>query len=655
MARYQRISSVIFLLAAALLFGCSSAPTADDTDTSAKKLTGPADLVQTQDVLLAVRMEIDGLSTLTSLLQRLSQTMNEEGLRELADISPDPIGHLQHRGGFPNDLPSLSRDEAGYFLFSQRGNEQFLTAAALGLPTRAEEAPKFFNIRALLPTDSPETLMEELKPWLAALEDDPDFAATRVFPGPGFVRLELAVSIAPETPGGDQWLDDLRLDQLQPPSSAEYRPTPAFDAFVDSDAPLGVWAPVESLGTLGILEVFQIFESERQMVGPAGTPRFSLEGVARVAAASSIVDPVSAENEDFSILFSADESGTLIIDTYNTRTAQGTRVHHALNEPVSLPGFNTANTFLELSWQVNFEALKNTIVAPFWQLLEAESEGDEWGDAAMQGSAFGGVDTGSFSPVKDSALFPTLAMALQYPWASLSMGADSMGGLFPLPRALALEAFAIPDSAMLPVGAVLAGTFPNTPQNRMTIEGLLQAGESTLPMGFDATLLEREDGLIEVRVALGEELAKVFSSSQPPNQVSDTKLSLDVTPLQMLGGMIPGGEAMDLFDHIHVRGHSEDAYSTFRITFGAAEALSPHRVESRVDPRPNPTYRCQAEISSAAVEHLSDLRTDATGRVEAWATAVEERAAKCMEPNHPYVSMLRQRIELAREIAAEIP
>lgn len=650
MSTTYRIASVVLL--SLFVAACSSAP--DVVDQELVDQESAEDLLQTPDVLMAFRVAPGELSEMTPVLQRLAQSTDEPQLRELADISPDPIGHLARSHDMPNELSSLAQDQAAYVLLSHQGNQEFLRAALLGLPTDTEEWPAFVNLRLLLPTASPDDLRDEITPWMDRLIEADTVQAYQLFDGPGFVRVELAVEFIGA--GGtdadvdaDQWLDDLHPDQLQPPVVADYRPTPAYDAFVDSDSPLGLWSPIESFSVLGTIELLDTFASEYRQVGAAGQPRFFLEGVARMAAASVADDPIAAENEDVSLLLLPGDDGSVLIDLHSTRTEQGAHIYRAMDRTVTLPAFEDAASFLQLAFHADVDALEMTAELPYWTIF------DDPDDTTGLEAQFDGVDESVLPFTDDQAGLTLLTAALQYPWTGFLLGSDFLDGFIPLPRALAIEGRTLGHDRQFPIGAVVAGAFPDEPETRDAIQQLFMAAESYVPGALDAELLEREDDLLEVRLVFGLSLHEAFGDSPPAATLEEPLLSIDMRALDQLAGMVDGPDAVDLFDDIHVRAANEATHQTLRVSVGTPEAVPPETIEARVEPRPSPRVRCRTEIAAAAIEYLSDLRTDPQGHVDTWAQTVEQRASACLDPTHPALSLIEERLDLARQIATEIP
>lgn len=651
---FRSYALAVTLAIALVAAGCSTGP--DEADEERIDMTAAEDLVQTADVLVAARMQPESIGELTPLFQRLAQTADNPLLRELADISPDPIGHMANRGEMPNELPALDQSAPMYVLFTDRGNTDFLMAAQLGLPTQIEEWPQYYNVRLLLPTDDSEQLAEQMVPWLEGFEETSTTEATELYRESNFVRVEMAVQPQGDarrdtaTDDADEWLAGLNLQNVQPPATADYRPTPAFDAFVESDAPFGFWTRVQSLSALGTLELLEIFAGEYDNVAPVGQPQFFLEGVPRLAAASIADDPVSAEFEDVSLLMRADAEGALAVDGYATRTEQGVRVHQGTSTDIELPDFQSAaEAFLRLSFQSDLDGLDETVALPLWSTFEQPT------DVADLQAGFDGesVDDALLPFADDPAMFPMLTMAVQYPWAAFAATRDTVGDIIPLPTAVAVEVFAMEPGHELPLGGVAAAAFGGADNPRAALDQWLFFAEQVLGDHFDADMVDRDDGMLELHIALGTDLGEVFSGSDL--RVRPSELSLDLGGLQASPGALGAPDALDLFDHIDIRSSAEPDYQAVRLSFGSPESLQPESVDSRIEPRQNPQRRCRTEIAAASHEHLSDLRSDAEGHVDRWAEHVANLADDCIDPNHAAAPLIMDRLELARQIAAEIP
>ncbi len=667
------IAAVVLLFAAA----CSSTPTVpDDADHTPDQATRA--LIQSPDVVAAARIDLDELSTLTPLLERVAGASPDAGegadasmpamginpldyigvpiddidLQQWLELSSDPIKTLAGEYQLPNELPSLATERSSYLLLSHQGNLSFIQPAMLGLPTvRDSDWPSHVNLRLLLPTNQPDALIQELGPWIDVLKEETPVEATQLFDGDGFVRLEMAVPFrgraGVEGVDAGDWLDELGLDQLQPPASADFRPTPAYDAFVDNDAPLGAWMPVESMAILATFESLDRFARRYDRIGPLAQPRTFMEGISRLATASVVDDPMAAENEDIAVLLAADGGDRFYADLYATRTAQGERVYQAMNTPIDLPGFAIQDSFARLEFQVDRQGLQTAARAPFWTTLDTTAPVDFDADV-------GGIASAMLPFTEEAGPLVAATMAAQYPWTGFATDRDLILGLIPFPRALALEGMVLEDAPMLPLGIVATGAFSDTAQTHESIRQLLAIADANIPGALDAELVERDDEFIEVRLVWGLSLQQGFGGSPPLHTIDTTKLSLQMDALDALDGIAPE-QAPNFFDHIHIRSHSDPDYLTHRLTIGSADAMAPQRVDSRLPSKRDATSRCRTEIAAAAVEHLTDLTREHQAKIDRWITAVEERAAECVEPTNPAASLIEERLELGRELAEEIP
>ncbi len=641
-------SASLFLLAFGL--ACSSAPDTVDDELRLDEERAE-DLLQTPDVLMALRIEPDRFAELTPALQRLADSSGDREIAQIAAASSDPVGHLAEEFGMPNELPSLDSERPSYLVASSLGNLPFLQPALLGMPTDPEEWPAYVNLRLLLPTEQPDSLSEELTPWLDNLIDADIVGAYRLFDGPQFVRVEFTVpfSGAGHRQGvdADAWLDDLNPEQLQPPAEVDFRPTPAYDAFVEADSPVGFWSPIESFSALAAFELLDVFASDYNQVGPAGQPRFFLEGVSRIAAAGVAEDPLSAEHEDIAVLLSVQPDDAVAVDFHATRTERGADLHRTMERSYTLPELETASAFLHLGFLSDLDTLRQQAELPYWTTIEEPDE--PMGFESLDQSALPFSDD-------DNLVFTTLTMALQYPWTGFLIGSEILEQFVPLPRAMRLDGVVVEDNPELPVGAVLVGAFPDVPETRTAIQQLFMLAESYIPDMMDAEFLERGDELLEVRLVVGIELAEAFGDSPASVAVEEPSVTLDLTALDILEGMVEGTEeAADIFDTIHLRSRSEETHQSLRLSIGTSQELKPEPITSRLESLRAPQDRCRTEIASAAVEHLSDLQRDPQGKLDAWIAAVEERASRCIEPTDPAYSIIDAHIERARDLAAEIP
>lgn len=634
-------------------FACSTTPTRDAQEP--KELQQVEDLVQSPDVLVAVRATPAMLANLGPLLETLGDSAGLEGLAEMSRGGADPVEVFAREQGIENSLPSLDRNRSTYFLVTTRGNEGFLQAATHGLPTREEEWPRLVNLRILLPSASPETLSEELTVWLERLTTQGAVRGYEFYPGPGFLRAEVAIEnrLGGERKTSDDgraWLRTLELEGVQPPSGAQYRPTTAYLSFVEPDVSAGIWMPLESMASLGAFMALGPFAMDYRRVGPLGKPRFFLEGISQLGATSLRVDPVSAENEDLAFVVRALDSGVIVADGITSRTAHGSRLHSLRGEDIFLPGMATQNSFFTLNWGADLEGRSQRVNQPYWTILAREVE-QEWSGFDQSGGlqdSFLQDETGGIA---------SAAALLQYPTTMAALTLTELEGLFPTPRAISMEAFAVPASQTgLPVGLALTALFANTAENRSSIEQILAMGSMFIPFQFDATLVERDDQFFEVRLSLGAELAKIFTTAIAPVEAGPLMASVDLAPLvATLQGMMTVGDEFSLFDQFHLRSESEEGYEAVRVTFGSAQAQTPVVAAGAARALADPTYRCRTEFAGLGVRYFGDLRTDASAVIERWAEEARRLSSVCFSDDGASQRFVEERIELARQRGGEIP
>ena len=645
--RFAPFALAIFAIAG--LVACSSTP--DPTpDELPLDLGSAEELLQSDDVLLAGRVDLDELGDLGPLLALAADAVEQPLIGELASAADDPLTHLEQTYNLPGTLSALDSNRPLYVMVTDQGNQDFLRATSLGLPTDLDEWPSYVNVRLLVPTDTPDVLITELGPWLDGLANADVIGAHRLFDESGFVRAELALPYigAGTTRGGvdpDGWIEGLELDEVRPPAQADLRPTPAFEALIEGDAPLGVWAPVDTVTALATYEILELFARDYRRMSESGQPRFFLQGVARLAAPSVADDPLSAETEDFSLTVSSDE-GALLVDFHATRTAQGQRVRQQRSQTLDLPALTDVDGFLHLSAQADLAAIGDTVLRPHWTTLDDPSD-------------FASPD---FDPMADSALPFTddvsglllTSMALQYPWTALSIAGESVG-FIPLPQAIRAHLFDGGASAFIPAGVALAALFDDGPGTRQAVEMLLAQGEEFIPGMLDAEIVVRSDERFELHAALGASLSETFGISAAAEPVEGQQLSIDLSALQQtLPGFLTAEDA-DAFGHVHLRGHSSDHFVAQRLTIGAAEPVAASPIESRLNALTAPTDRCRTELAALATKHLADLRTAPTEHVSRWADALQQQATQCLGADHPDIALIEERIDVARQLADQIP
>lgn len=642
----RAISPVALLVIALLAFGCSS-KTKGDQPIPAGEIRA-LDLLQTEDVLLAVRLDFRGMPQASSLLDSTADISPGDSAAMLADLAQDPLQFLADAFDFPEELNALDKNQPGYLLLTHRGNEQFLTASRLGLVTTPEEWPSFLNLRVLLPSKNPADLSSELK----SQANEGVLASGLFFEGGDFLRVELALPAEPDQFAAAQansWLDDLELQRLQPPSSAEQRPTPAYNAFIDEEVQLGIWLPMSSLASLAALEMNMWFRNEYNQVGPAGKPRFHLEGVSRVAASAIAADPVSAENEDIALLLSGQGETTIIVDYITSRTTRGVAIAEAHQTSLELPRINAPEAFLTLNWEGGLANPEAVQIAPRWSFIDDPTHTASF-EALTQGGATG------ILPTDPKASLPELAAFLQYPSTYMTRNLAKIGSGDTVPLVASIKAFPSTTSENpLPIAAALTALFPQNPNIRAQLEQWLAIGQMFLPMAFDAALIER-NGLLELRIVLGAELSDIFPTGGPMETMGSTEISLDLLKFQQTLPVIPSQRLGEQIKQIHLTSGDDSRYASYRLVLGDSPPLPALQLEPQVEPLLNPTTRCETDIAALAVEKLRDLRTDAQGQVEDWAQAVESLAGQCVDPANPGLArFIKSRIEMTRQRAQEIP
>lgn len=637
------------------LTACKSTPsTGDDAAQNQPiQVTGPEDLLQTEDTIVAVRMNFGG--ELPTAMRQLSNTRD---VQQLAALLADPVAYLNAESGDDYDLSALDLERPVYISLSSLGNEAFLRAAGMGLPTREEEWPTYILFRVLLPTDDPALMATQFDVLLdefdANTTDRP--VVSRSFDGPGFLRVEIAIPMdqarndSAETQA-QAWIDGLDLEDLAPPSTAAFRPTAAYNAFVNADSELALWTRFESLTGLAILEASRRSEAtaimasspeEKAQLGDALVARAHLEAMSDLAMASVFSDPVSAEHEDISLHADANETGAILVDAVLTRTSQGARVGDASRATLALPQFDR-DAFLALDWSVDLAAIAETTIAPFWKIAAEESASTSFDELGTNDAFTRAHQTSSL------AMMNALA---QYPMA-MANAAALANAAFPVPRAGTLRGFALPQGGQLPVGLAAAMVFDNQPGTREQLQQLLSMGQMAIPMAFDAALIERDDTLIELRVALGATVAELFEGADEM-EVSEPGFELDLNKLGQLRAMIPTQAGLRNVERLTFDSDDAQGHQSYRFGLNVEGDTVARNAENDAPLLTSPTFRCRTELAAAASTHLEDLSSNARTKADQYLSTFSERADRCIEPTHPYAAEAKARLDLAREWAAQL-
>lgn len=651
--RTTRQLGTALLISAALSLGltaCKSSPEAQDEAAQNQPITlsGPEDLLQTEDTLLAVRMNFGG-----DLPDAIRTMEGNRDAQMVANLLDDPVSFFMNEPDVQLDLSALDTGRPLYVTLSRMGNEDFLDAAALGLPTREEEWPTFALYRALIPTDDPALMATQFDALVANYNTDVPRRplATRSFEGPGFLRVEIAALMnTTRLPEGDRleqaqtWLNGLDLENLALPTAAAFRPTAAYNAFVQAESELAIWTRFEAMVHLGILEASMSQPANtRQSGGEAGLARFRMENISRLASASVVADPVAAEHEDVSLHLDADDAHAITVDLVMTRTSQGARVHQSIDSAVTLPVVN-AQHFLALDWSLNLAGLADTVITPFWQL-------DYQGGTSSGFGSLNGNDLQSRIASSQLAV-PALISAGQYPMALAQSVWQALGDSFPLPVAGSVRAYPLAEGGQLPVGAAATLLFDNEPGVRDQLQQLLTLGQSAIPTSFDAALIERDDHHIELRLSLGGTVNESFASAEMI-EVQEPHVEFNAENLGQLQAFIPNNAADDLQRFVLTSRGSDEA-QIIRIGINTTGELEAPSFASDAPLLTAPTFRCRTELAAAAFTHLEFLGSDAHASADRYLSTFSERADRCIEPTHPYAAQAQARLEMAREWAAQL-
>ncbi|RDV38112.1 hypothetical protein DV096_09870 [Bradymonadaceae bacterium TMQ3] len=632
------------------LTACKSSPEAQDEAAQNQPITlsGPEDLLQTEDTLLAVRVNFGGeLPDAIRSLEGATET------KIVADLLENPVTFFMNEPNVQVDLSALDTERPVYVTLSNMGNEDFLDAAALGLPTLEEEWPTFALYRALIPTDDPALMTTQFDALVANYNADQPRQplATRSFEGPGFLRVEIAALMnASRLPDGDRlehartWLNALDLETLALPTAGAFRPTTAYNAFLKAESELAVWTRFEAMAYLGILEASMSAQANtHQSAGESGLARFRLENISRLATASVVADPVAAENEDISLHLDADETRAITLDVVMTRTSQGSRVQQNINPAVSLPAIEAVH-FLALDWSLNLANLADTTIAPFWEL-------------DYQGGTSSGFDSLDGNELRSrlssyQLATPVLIAAGQYPMAWLQTSLQALGQNIPLPVAGSVRAYVMPKGGSLPVGGASTLLFRNDPGVRDQLQQLLALGQSAIPTSFDAALIERDDNHIELRLNLGGAINESFADAEMVD-VQETLVDFNVANLGPLAGFLPGDTTQNLRRFALITRSSDEA-QIIRVGINTTGELEAPTFAGDAPLLTAPTFRCRTELASAAFAHLEDLGTNAGEKADTYLSTFSERADRCIEPTHPYAAQAKARLDMARQWAAQL-
>ncbi|RDV38111.1 hypothetical protein DV096_09865 [Bradymonadaceae bacterium TMQ3] len=646
-----RQTLIPLLLAIAIspaLLACKSTSTAErevEAQPQPITVTGPEDLLQTEDTLVSMRVRFGG--ELPALLRSLS---DDPTLETVAAGLEDPVSLLVDHPHVDVDLSLLNTDRPIYLSFSSLGNEDFLQAASLGLPTREEEWPTFMLNRLLLPTDDPAQLAIELEKLFAyySAENPDDPMVTRSYEGPGFLRVEVATPVNLALSQGENlhkqahaWLDSLDLEIL-PIASDAYRPTAAFNAYANSESELALWTRHDRLARFGTLqramdEEYPLFPHGDE----ADDARTRFEAISTLAVNSMVNDPMAAEFEDLSLHIDATKAGGMTLDAVLTRTARGARIAEASRSTVMLPQIPGSHA-LSLDWSLDLQALAREVDVPFW--LEAF-------DTPAAGGSMGFDERLARLASSESGI-AIVVTALQSPFALMNSEALD-DTTVPLARAGTVRAFTLPAGSPFPVGLAATLLFDPAPGRQSQLQTLLKGIESNLPFAFEFELRPVDDSRIELQLVMGASLFEVFHNADT-FELSEASAEANLDKLGPLRALISAQQGLDQLDHLTLRFHDDDAYQSIRLGIDADDQTAALTPEHDVPLIPTPSSRCRTELAAAAFTHLHDLSVDGAAKVERYLETFNERAERCLGPDHPYAAEAETRLNRVRQWAVEL-
>ena len=643
-----RQALITLLLAFALspaLLACKSTSTAEsgvEAQPQPITVTGPEDLLQTEDTLVSIRVRFGG--ELPGLLRSLS---SNDDIRMVADLLDAPDRFVDGRFS----LSALNTERPLYFNVSSLGNEEFIETASLGLPTREEEWPTFKLHRLLLPTDDADQLVAELKDMVDAFNaNSPDAPIIfRMFKGPGFVRVENASPVSRGLSHGESlhkqahaWLDALDLENLSPPSPQTYRPTAAFNAYIHSESELAAWARHDRLARFGMLQramddEYPLFPHDNE----ANDARTRLETISTLAVNSMVNDPMAAEFEDISLLVDATKAGGVTLDAVLTRTARGARIAEASRSTVTLPQIPGSHA-LSLDWSLDLQALTEEVGVPFW--IEA------FDNPAAGGSM--GFDEMLARLTSSKSGIAIVVTALQSPFGIMS--SEALGATrLPLARAGTVRAFTLPAGSPLPLGLAATLVVDSAPGRHTQLQTFVNGIESTFPYAFEYDLRLVDDSHLELQLVMGTSLFEVFHNVET-SEIGEALAEVNLDKLGPLRALIPPNLGLEQLDRVTLRFHDDDTYQSIRLAIDAGEETAALTPEHDVPLLPTPTSRCRTELAAAAFTHLNDLSVDGSAKVERYLETYAERAERCLGPDHPYATEAEARLNLVRQWAAEL-
>lgn len=642
-ARKAFFALILTLTLSPALFACKSTSTSPaESQSKPITVTGPEDLVQTEDTLLSYRVRFGG-----ELPDAIRQISFHPMLAVAAEALDDPIDVLLDLSD--GSLSALDQSRPLFFNVSSLGNERFLQAASLGLPLRDDEWPTFILTRWLLPTDDPATLASQIDshyaPELAATPDDA--VVLRSFEGPGFLRVEVALPITtqhlPEQERHSRaqaWIDALDLANLPAPSVAAYRPTAAYNVYTKGTSEMALWTRFDALARLASLN--NAFLIARQTNVRTMTPKHRLETLRRLAFPSVINDPLVAENEDIALLLNATEEGAILFDLVTTPTAAGVGLRDDLSSGKALGPLGTT-PFLRVDASLLGVSPEDRDLKMFWTLNDIISRQNDT-DAAL-------ARPDTLPMTNGEGLLLGLLAAGQHPMASVHRIRELVSAAMtsPLPEALSLRAYHLPEAHPLPVGASALLTFENTPEMRAAIEQTLEVLQSQQQFTLDSEIIETANH-IERRLSLGEPLETGVNGVDTR---TGTHVAFEAEHLGELRGFAPRG-LFDIFNRIDLTTRTDaDAWS-LRLALNAPGDIVAADYASDVPLLPTPTSRCRTELAAAAFTHLDDLSVDGPAKVERYLETFNQRAERCIDPDDPYASEVEARLNMAREWAAEL-
>jgi hypothetical protein len=249
--------------------------------------------------------------------------------------------------GYDLQLDHVAADRPAYLILAPHRHGAAQGCLSVGLPCLLMGSPGPRYGRFLVPTDAPGDLADEFRAEIG----EGDY---RIVRHDHHVRVEFATSIGEE--GADEVEEHLEVRARDRPMEVFVRRTPAREALLDEEAPVGVYVNLRSaIDAAMYLDQWRLY---RRMDAWSAGERMQrvLGATAALGRLAELDAGKQAEVEDVSLVARGGEEG-YTLDVVSTRTTRGRRLRSAAANKVSLPELEVEDPTAALEWSLRLDRI----------------------------------------------------------------------------------------------------------------------------------------------------------------------------------------------------------------------------------------------------------------------------------------------------------